>query len=67
MTKLIAGIGALLLFVLGALGLRKGGKDAVRREQAENEIKTRNNVDEAVRDSRKDSSDWRDRLRKRKH
>jgi hypothetical protein len=37
--KLIAGIGALLLFVLGALGLRKGGKDALRAQQAKDAAK----------------------------
>lgn len=58
--------GAVALAVLGAFfaGKREARRDA-KAKAAEDHIKTRKEIDDALADSRRDGASWRERLRKR--
>lgn len=58
--------GAVALAVLGAFfaGKREARRDA-KAKDAEDHIKTRKEIDDALADSRRDGASWRERLRKR--
>ena len=56
-------LGALALAVLGAFaaGKREARRDA-KAKAAEDHIRTRKDIDDALADSRRDGASWRDRL-----
>ena len=58
--------GAVALAVLGAFfaGKREARRDA-KAKDAEDHIRTRKEIDDALADSRRDGASWRERLRKR--
>ena len=58
--------GAVALAVLGAFfaGKREARRDA-KAKDAEDHIKTRKEIDDALADSRRDGASWRERLRGR--
>ena len=59
----LAGLALALLAAFGA-GKREARRDA-KAKAAEDHIKTRKEIDDALADSRRDGASWRDRLRKR--
>ena len=58
--------GAVALAVLGAFfaGKREARRDA-KAKDAEDHIRTRKEIDDALEKSRRDGASWRERLRKR--
>lgn len=64
--RAVLALGAVALAVLGAFaaGKREARRDA-KAKAAEDHIKTRKEIDDALEKSRRDGASWRERLRKR--
>ena len=64
--RAVAVLGVAVVAILGAFaaGKREARRDA-KAKAAEDHIKTRKEIDDALADSRRDGASWRDRLRKR--
>lgn len=64
--RAVLALGAVALAILAAFGAgkREAKRDA-KAKAAEDHIKTRKEIDDALAESRRDGASWRERLRKR--
>lgn len=64
--RAVLALGAVALAILAAFGAgkREARRDA-KAKAAEDHIKTRKEIDDALAESRRDGASWRERLRKR--